>query len=420
MTKFLTGAPPPFEGTEVHTLPNGLTLILKEDHTTPVVAMQAWVRCGAVDETPKIYGISHGLEHMVFKGTPSRSAGEITSIIESNGGSINAATQLETTHYYIDVPSYGADAALDVLVDTILHPTFPQDELERERLVILEEIHRRDDSPDATLWDEFISSVFKNTPYGIKVIGNTETVSNLSREDLHAYFHAHYVPQKISMVVVGDINAKATLKKLTRQFGALKPQQPPRVPTIHLNGFKPVRVNLKKPVQLSYIGMGFPTIGLGHKDLVALDMLADILGGGTSSRFFQRIREEKELALTISCDYIAFQQKGLFSFFIEALPATGLQAIETALDELNRLKKEPINREELKRAKARVKSHWLYSAETPHGQASSLGNMSVLGHLELISIYLRRIEALSVDDIMNAYETHVRGRNFSITKLDPQ
>src|SRR5947207_7296492 len=135
MKTLLDKAPIPFKGTEIHTLPNGLRLIIKEDHTVPVVSIQAWARCGAVNETPNIHGISHGLEHMVFKGTPTRSAGEITKVIEGNGGAINAATQLETTHYYIDVPAYGAPAALEVLADTILHPIFPQEELERERQV---------------------------------------------------------------------------------------------------------------------------------------------------------------------------------------------------------------------------------------------------------------------------------------------
>jgi zinc protease len=136
MIKTLNEAPHPFKGTEVHTLPNGLKLILKNDATVPVVAIQVWARCGAIDESPNIYGISHGLEHMVFKGTPSRSAGEISRAIESKGGAMNAATQLETTHYYIDIPSYSAKSAIDVLADTILNPTFPQEELERERLVI--------------------------------------------------------------------------------------------------------------------------------------------------------------------------------------------------------------------------------------------------------------------------------------------
>jgi zinc protease len=413
-------APAPFAGTEIHTLPNGLKLIIKEDHRVPVVALQAWTRCGAIDESPNVYGISHGLEHMVFKGTPTRSAGEITRSIEAHGGNINAATQLETTHYYIDVPAHGATAALDVLADTILHPTFPQEELERERLVILEEIHRRDDSPDATLWDEFASHVFKNTPYGIKVIGSEKTVSGLTREDLFSYFSAHYVPEKINMVVVGDVRKKTLLPRLEKLFGNMKKQPAPATPAVKLDENRTESVDIKKPVQMTYFGMGFPTIGLGHPDSVALDMLADILGGSMSSRLFQSIREEKRLALSLSCDYMPFQQKGLFAFFGETLPETAERALDAIKKELVDLKRDPIRSDEVERAKARVKSEWVYGAETPHGQASSLGTLSVLGYLPLIGTYLKNVNAVTAADVMDVYERYLAKENFSITTISPQ
>lgn len=415
----LKEAPPPFKGAEIHTLTNGFRIIMKEDHSIPVVSIQAWARCGAIDEDPRIYGISHGLEHMVFKGTPTQTAGQISKSIEAQGGVINAATQLETTHYYIEVPSYGAEVALDVLSDTIKNPTFPQEELEREKLVILEEIHRRDDTPEASLWDEFSSQIFKNTPYETKVIGNEKTVSAMSREDLESYFKKHYVPSKQTFVVVGDFDKPKFLNKLKNTFGGMEPTPAPPNPEIKLSEWNPVNKTLKKPVQLTYIGMGFPTVGLGHKDAVALDILSNILSGGTSSRLYQKLREEKQVALNLSCDYIPFQQKGVFSFFMDTIPKNSNKAVDELLFQLKKIKNNPIRQEELNRAKARTKSDWLFGSETPRGQASTLGSLSVLGRIDLISNYLNRIEAFTIEDIMNIYSRYLENQKYCITKVEP-
>lgn len=420
MIKTLTEAPHPFKGTEIHTLSNGLQLILRNDPTVPVVALQAWARCGAIDETPSIYGISHGLEHMVFKGTPSRSAGEITRAIESKGGSMNAATQLETTHYYIDIPSYGLKPALDVLADTILHPIFPQDELERERLVILEEIHRRDDSPDATLWDEFAAHIFKDTPYGIKVIGNHKTVSEMSREDLESYYATNYVPGNMNLVIVGDFNKNKILKQLHDLFDEQPFRKMPSTPVIDFPADSVAsNVTVKKPVQLSYFAVGIPTVGLNSPDIVALDVLADVFGGGASARFYQRLREEQQVMLSVSCDYVSFQQKGIFAVFGETLPNKADEAQKRLMDEIANLAKNPVQPAELARAKARIKSEWLHGSETPHGQASTLGSLNILGQTNLINTYLAQIETLTVDDLMQAYRTYVENRPFYGTFIVP-
>ncbi|MCB4755771.1 MAG: insulinase family protein [Elusimicrobia bacterium] len=420
MLYILKDAPPPFTGAEVHTLPNGLKLVLKEDHTSPVVSLQTWVRCGAIDEVPRLNGISHGLEHMVFKGTPTRSPGDITRAIESNGGFMNAATQLETTHYFIDIPSYGAGTALEVLADTVLRPTFPQEELERERQVILEEIRRRDDNPESTLWDEHSARLFKDTPYGIKVIGSPKSVSSLTRNDLLQYHRAHYVPAKMNVVVTGDFKKGPLLKKLEKLFGPEKPKDPPPTPVVDLSKTKPTQAAIKKPVQLTYVAMGLPTPGLKDPNVIALDLLADVLGGGYSSRLYQILREKEKVVLAISCDFLSFQQKGMFGFFMEMLPAqypAAMRSLEIALHDL--ATKNPIRREELNRAKARVKSDWLYGAETPHGQASTLGSLSILGEIQLIETYLKTVNALTADDLMDIFHRTVKGQKFFVTRVEP-
>ncbi|MFN0118137.1 MAG: M16 family metallopeptidase [Elusimicrobiota bacterium] len=416
----LNKAPYSFKGTEIYTLSNGLRVILNQDKSIPVTAMQVWARCGAIDEEPRVYGISHGLEHMVFKGTPTRSAGEITRLIESNGGAINAATQLETTHYYIDIPSYGTKPALEVLLDTILNPTFPKEELDRERLVILEEINRRDDSPDATLWDEFASHVFKGTPYGIKVIGSRDSVSAITTNDLHQYFRQHYVPSNLSVVLSGDFNKSMVLDLIQTKFEKLKPQEAPKKPTVQLDGNKLSDLSIKKHIQLSYVAMGFSTIGMTHKDSIALDLIADILGGGASARLYQKLREEEEMVFSISSDYIPFQQKGMFAVFLECLPQNVDRAINQVKEEINRFGLTPPTSSEMIRAKTRIKSDWLHGSETPHGRANSLGSLSIHGQIDLLSRYLPEIESLSIEHLKTIFSTYLANASFATVTLNPE
>lgn len=420
MVKTLANAPHPFKGTEIHTLPGGLTVVLKRDPTVPVVALQAWARCGGVDEAPRICGISHGLEHMVFKGTQRRSAGEITRDIESRGGAINAATQLETTHYYIDIPSYGMDPALEVLADALTHPTFPDDELERERKVILEEIHRRDDSPEATLWDEFASSLFAGTPYGNKVIGSIETVSGLTRRDLADYFSAHYVPENLAVVITGDFNGPRTLKKVEKLFADLPRHAAPPKPRVSLNGSRTSVNRIKRPVELTYFAAGHPAPELGHPDAVGLDLLADVLSGGASARLYQKLREDRQLVLSIACDYIPFSQHGMFALFGEAFPDKAEAALAAISEEFQNLRKDPIRPAELERARARIKSEWLQGSETPHGRASTLGSLHALGAIDVIETYLKRIDDITADELMDVAFRHVDPSKFQVTMVVPE
>ena len=420
MASTLLNAPAPFSGAVVRKLSNGLTCIVNPQKSVSAAALQVWTRCGAVDEAPRVFGISHGLEHMVFKGTPTRSASDIARLIESNGGNMNAATQLETTHYYIDVPTEGVGPALDVLADTLLQPTFPEDELDRERQVILEEIRRRDDNPDATLWDEFMSVVFRGTPYGIKVIGTDETVSAMTRADLRDYHAAHYVASKTFIAAAGDLDPERFFADAERLFGRLPAAPAPPPPAVPEPAGGSSYLRLEKPVQMTYLALGVPVVPLRHPDAVALDALADVLSGGYSSRLYQDLRETRKIVLGISCDYVPFSEKGLFAFFAETTPDKGDEARAEIERALAGLSGRPVEAAELERAKTRIKSEWLFGSESPHGQASTLGSLAATGELDLLSGYLGRLEALTPATVMAAYEKHVSGRTLAAVRLDPQ
>lgn len=419
MVETLTQAPVPFNGTEIHTLPNGLKILLKEDHTVPVVAMQVWANCGAIHESPRIAGISHALEHMVFKGTPTRSPGEITRAIESNGGAINAATQIESTYYYIDIPSYGSKKALDVLADTLISPAFPAAELERERLVILEEIKRREDHPNSVLWDGFSSDIFEGSPYGKKIIGSVETVSALTRKDLQDYFSTFYVPEKMCVVLVGDFKKPAILAQAEKLFGKIPAKKAPPEPKFDFESHKPRSSVIKKPFQLAHIAMGIPTVGFKDQDVVKLDILSDVLGGGISCRLFQKLREELKVVLSITTDYMAFQEKGAFAIFAESFPEKAGEVKARIIQEVNNLKSTPITQVELERAKTRIKSSWLHEAETYQDRASTLASFHTCGRLDLLSSYIAQVEKTTLEDIVQTFERHIAGREFCTTEVLP-
>jgi len=420
MVEILTKAPVPYRGSEIHNLPNGLKIILKEDHTVPVVALQIWVNCGGMNEPGELAGISHALEHMVFKGTPTRSTGEITKTIESNGGVINAATQIENTYYYIDIPSYGAKTALEVLADTLTHPAFPADELERERQVILEEINRRDDNPNSVLWDEFTAHVFRGTPYGKKIIGTKETVSALSRKNLFDFFHAHYVPEKMCLVAVGDFHKKKLWEQIKSLLGPLPPRKAPAEPAFNFNGIKPSSLTVKKPVQLTHLAMGITSVGLLHKDVVKLDILSDILGGGISCRLFQKLREELKIALSVASDYMAYRNKGVFAFFAECFPEKAKDVMAKIIEEIAGLKDIPVTTAELERAKTRIKSSWLHESETFQDRASTLGSFFSSDRMDLLSSYISEVESTTLKDLTRIFREHVAGQDFFITEVVPQ
>jgi predicted Zn-dependent peptidase len=219
--------------------------------------------------------------------------------------------------------------------------------------------------------------------------------------------------------VIGDFEKEEMLDHLTALFQDQKPGQAPTPPVVNLADVKPVHASLKRPVQVSYIAMGKSTVGLGHPDVAVLDVLADVLSGGVSSRFYQSLREEKQMALSVSCDFMPYEQKGLFAFFIEALPDRALKAKAELLKELKDVAAHPFRQEELDRARARIKSEWLHGSETPHGQASTLGELAVKNHIDLVSTYLSRIEALTPKDLMRAFDEHLSIDQFFVTELHP-
>jgi len=404
---------------QVQRLKNGLRYVVIEDHAVPVVSLQVWVRCGGVNENNQTAGVSHFLEHMIFKGTPRLTAGQIARVVETRGGSINAATGAETTHYYIDVPSDSFNEAFEVLADSVLHPSFPADEFEKERLVILEEIKRRNDNPQSDLWDAYLQALYRETPYKQNVIGSVETIKAMTRDVMVEQHAAFYVPQNMLVTVVGDVKASAAKKKIEALFGAAPVAPNPPFPNL----FEPPREsavmkNITRPAQQAHVAVGFVGPTLSDPRQVAMDVWATVLGGGNSSRLYQVLREERRSVWSIGSSFITHHGSGAFGVFAECPPEKARSLpndIYILLVETNG----EFAPEELARAKAQIKSSWMFSQETYHGLASQWGFYGVLDNPRLVTDYLKNLDKVTLKDLKDLYVSFFKAQELSGVILQP-
>jgi len=395
----------------VKMLPNGLRTVVIEDHAAPVVSMQIWVRCGGVNEAGPTSGVSHFLEHMIFKGTDKVSANEISKIVESNGGSINAATGGETTHYYIDMPSDKWETAFEILSESVLRPTFPPEEFEKERKVILEEIKRRNDDPQSDLWDGFLEALYTRTPYRQRVIGSVDSITAMTRDRMVEQHRLYYVAKNMVVIVAGDVRRAAVEKKIRAIYGALpRTDAPPPPPLVEPPAEKTEVRFIRRPAKQAHVAVGFVGPTLNDLDQVPMDLLATVLGGGQSSRLYQALREEKRSVWSVSASFITHAGSGAFGIFAECPPEKARSLANDIYFLLHDAQYNGFREDELARAKAQLRSAWQFGQETYHGQASQWGFYTVLGRPLMLREYLKRLDAVTPDDLRRVLSTYTLGR----------
>lgn len=402
------------------TLPNGLRYVILEDHAAPVVSLQIYVRCGGVNEEGPLAGASHFLEHMIFKGTAKVSANEISRIVESNGGSINAATGMEMTHYYIDMPSDLFEKAFDVLAESVVYPTFPQEEFEKERGVILEEIKRRNDNPQSPLWDNFLEALYRRTAYKNNVIGSEQTIREMTREMMVDQHKAFYVASNMIVVVAGDVKTSLAARRIKNFFGKMpKVPAPPQPPLFEPPSDDPVLKTISRPAKQAHVALGFTGPVLTDKRQVAMDVLAVVLGGGQGSRLYQVLREQKGLVWNVGASFITHAGSGVLGVFAECPPdrARGLENDVYLL--LYEAESDGFTGEELARAKAQMRASWLFGQETYHGQASQWGFYSTLGRPSLMKTYLADLDLVTTEDLKDLLKIYFGSRRLSGAVVTP-
>lgn len=396
-------------------LDNGLEVILEENHASPVVAFQAWVKIGSADEPPELAGIAHVFEHMLFKGTKKRGVGQIAREVESCGGEINAWTSHDETVYHLVLASQFFDTGLDILADTLMNSSFDAGELERERKVVLEEIKQGIDDPERQAGQGLFRTVFDAHPYGRPIIGNEATVSKLKREDILAFFTKHYVGSNVTLVVVGDFDPSVAKKKIDKAFAAMpegvavgpRPRQPDQK-TLRVKG-------AGRDVKEAQLLFGFRTPAINHADIPALDLLAVLLGQGESSRLNLEVVRNRQYATNTSAYLFSARDPGALVVGVGLPPGRVEDATRAVLDEVLRLSVEDVRPEELAKAKTILESDRVYDKETVQGYARKLGFFAAIaGDPNFEEGYLSVLHKTTATDLRRVAAEYLRVPNLSI------
>lgn len=356
------------------TMKNGLKVIAVESHKSPVVSVQMWVRNGSADERSGDEGLSHFIEHLVFKGSKKYKVGEIASVVESCGGELNAYTSFDQTVFYVTISKNFFDTALDVISEMMGTPLFDAEEIDREREVVIEEIKRSQDSQSRLASRQLFSTLYPEYPYSIPVIGYAEVVKTIPRERIVSFYKERYVPQNMFLVVTGDFKPEEIEQKVESYFGSFKdiPPQLPVRPAVKMSEQRKVVVE-EAPFEEAVCYISWPTTNLLNPDAAALEALALILGQGSSSRLNINLRLDKNCVNSVGAGTWTPPTQGFFSISTSLNPVNFPQTLTEIKNELEKLFASGVTSEELQKAKINFLSDEAYAMETVGGLARKFG-----------------------------------------------
>jgi zinc protease len=382
------------------TLPNGLEVLVREEPAQKVAELQVWVGVGSRDEPKGKEGIAHLFEHMLFKGTKTRGVGEIAGTVEAAGGDINAYTSMDHTVYHITIASEYAGIALEILADAVQHSTFDAGELEREKLVVVEEIHRGKDNPSRVFSQELFKTAYKVHPYGRTVIGTPESVSSVERRDMMDFHRAWYVPGNMKILVVGGVSAPEIFESAAKLFADSGRKGAERAESAEPEQDGIRSFNLVMDTDPARLTFAFPIGDLTDPETPVLDLAAAILSGGRSARFPIHLRDK---GLVLSAWAYAYTPRDPGLFIVGA--TTTQDKVETAtralLGQIARLQTERVSMEELNLARDQIINDKIFSRETVQGLARDIGYLALtLGDLDFNDTYYSRLQSVSPGDIM--------------------
>lgn len=388
---------------------NGLTLLTAETHDVPVVTATIWYGVGSAHESAGQTGISHFLEHLMFKGTPANGKGMIDFLTASNGGNNNAGTIFDYTMYYFNFSADRWELALQIEADRMRHCLFDPDEFEAERAVILEELKQQLDSPWGQLAMRLESAIFPAThPYHHPVIGWQQDVERISRDDMLAYYATHYAPNNATLIIVGDVQTARVIEAVHRHFGEIPPAAAAPPLAVPAMPQQEQRLTLMQDSGVKRLQMGYHTVNLAHPDTFVLEAIDYLLNHGKTSRLHQRLVEQEQLAVFTDVLHHSRKLSGVFYVLAALRPGVSPETFERALDEeIARLQTEPVSAEELQKVKNMLAADFLFDKETTSGLAHALGEYEILGSYDYFFEYPQRIEALTADDIMQAAQTYL-------------
>ncbi len=407
---------------QVFQFENGLSLIVQEDRSAPVASVQAWCGTGSIHEGDWMgAGLSHILEHMLFKGTETRPPGAIASEVQNLGGYINAYTSFDRTVYWIDVPAEGASKAVEILADAMMNATLPEAEYAKEQEVIRREFAMGFDDPGRQSSQLMLNTVFAESPLRHPIIGYLDVYNKLSREDVLRYYKSRYVPNNLTFVVTGDVDAQ----KLRDELAKLFDKQPRRALDPVFVAQEPGQLGRREqheefPTELTRLSLSWRIPGVTNPDTPALEILGEILGSGRSSILNREIRERKQLAHSINSGMLAMQNEGIFVIQAVTDPANRAAVEADSIALLDGVKKNGVSEQELERARKSILSSQLNALTTARGVASDLGsNWLLTRNLDFSKHYLEAIGNVTADDVKRVAREHLSLDRLSVTSLNP-
>jgi zinc protease len=409
-------------GTELITLDNGLTIIIREDHSAPVVSAQAWCKAGSIDEGRWLgAGLSHMLEHMLFKGTTSRGAGRIDQEVQDAGGYMNAYTSFDRTVYHINVPNTGAAVAIDILCDIMRHATLPAEEVEKEKQVILREMDMNQDDPGRRASRRLFETAYTRSPYRYTVIGYPDIFNEVRREDLLQFYQEKYAPNNIFFVVVGDMKAEQIREQIRNAFNGVRARP---LPPVVLPSEPPQagqrEVIEEASIENGHFHMAWHIPDVRHPDTPLLDVLATVLGSGHSSRLFQTVREKQGLVHSADAWTYSPGNPGLLGISAIVDPPQFIPARAALLNELERTKQELVSPAELSKAVKQFTAATLATRRTMQGQAQDLGgNWIAAADLNFSERYLAAVRRIAPEDLQRVARSYLTTENRTLYALLP-
>jgi len=402
-------------------LENGLTIVTEQLPHVRSVSLGVWLRSGSRRETREQNGIAHFIEHMLFKGTLRRSAEEIAKAVDSIGGNLDAFTAKECTSFSIKVLDEHLKFAIDLVSDLVLHPRLDPKAIDKERSIVLEEIKMVEDTPDDLVHELFIQNLWKNHPLGWPILGTQETIARIQRSQLEKYFEKCYVPKNMVVAAAGRLDHAQLTNWIGQKFGRLDHSHPPS-PSPTPRAFAEIHTRNKRSLEQVHLCLGVPSHPITHSARYTCYVLNTILGGGMSSRLFQNIRERRGLAYTVFSSLDPYSDTGCLSIYAATAPQSTTQTIELILQELRKMKKSLVSKDELKRAKEHLKGGLVLGLESTGSRMGNLARQELyFGTFTTMNEVMRCIDAVTAEEVRKIARESFRPESIAVSlvgKLD--
>jgi predicted Zn-dependent peptidase len=399
------------------TLPNGIKVITEAMSHVRSVSVGIWISSGSRRESAEENGLSHFIEHMLFKGTANRSAEDIARSVDSIGGNLDAFTAKEMVCFNTKVLDEHLPIALDVLSDLVLNPAFRDEDIEKEKGVILEEIKMDADSPDYLVHEIFSSNFWKDHPLGKPILGTRETVKRFNQAMVQDYYRGVYTPSNLLITAAGNLGHERLVNLARERFEALPAadsERPQAVPATHAR----ISLKSKKDLEQVHVCLGVPSYPIPHQDRFTCYVLNTILGGGMSSRLFQNIRERQGLAYAVFSELNPYSDTGCLSVYAGTSLESAKKVVESVLKEFTDLKQQTAPAEEVRRAKDHLKGSLMLSLESTSSRMSNLARQEMhFRRFFSLDELAESIEQVTAEDVQRVAQTFFEQKNVALTVL---